>query len=141
VTAVERLVTTVDVTDRAVDAATMSVSALHEAALADGSRVVLLEGRGWTSSLMQMRADGDVPRDAPDIWASTSLEEIEASARTVVGPDEPFGGGTREEAEAGHWAFLAGVLRRHGVVVDPQEFRRLPHDVVLSDRLLARLRR
>jgi hypothetical protein len=34
---------------------------------------------------------------------------------------------------------LADVLRKQGVVVDALELKRLPHDVVLSERLLARI--
>jgi hypothetical protein len=61
------------------------------------------------------------------------------TARTVVGPDEPFDGSTYEDAAASHWAYLAEELRRQGIVVDGPELSRLPHDVVLSERLLARL--
>ena len=43
--------------------------------------------------------------------------------------------------ETGHWNTLAANLRAQGVVVDARELRQLPHDVVLSDRLLARLGR
>jgi hypothetical protein len=120
----------------------MSVSARHEAELRDGRRVLLLDGRGWTAELMQRRLpDGAVVQeDVSDIWAVTSVEEIEQSARTVVGPDEPFAGYTREEVEDGHWAHLSDVLRQDGVVVDAKELRQLPHDVTLSERLLARLR-
>jgi len=35
----------------------------------------------------------------------------------VVGPDEPFGGCSREDMEGEHWAGLAAVLRRQGVAV------------------------
>lgn len=142
VTAVARLVTVVDVRDGNSDARTMSVSARHEAELRDGRRVLLLDGRGWTAELMQRRLpDGAVVQeDVSDIWAVTSVEEIEQSARTVVGPDEPFAGYTREEVEDGHWAHLSDVLRQDGVVVDAKELRQLPHDVTLSERLLARLR-
>ena len=134
--------TVVDVADVQADAHTMSVSARHEAVLADGRRVLLLDGRGWTSALkrMQLPDDGVMREDATDIWAVTSVEEIERSARTVVGPDEPFAGFTREELEAGHWDHLSDVLRRHGVVADARELKRLPHDVVLTERLLARIR-
>jgi len=59
----------------------------------------------------------------------------------VVGPDEPYDGLSQEDAEQGHWAYLSDVLRQHGVVVDAPDLRRLPHDVVLSERLLARLGR
>lgn len=57
----------------------------------------------------------------------------------VVGPDEPSDGFSQEDAEQGHWAYLRDVLRQHGVVVDALDLRRLPHDVVLSERLLARV--
>jgi hypothetical protein len=142
VTAVARLVTVVDIREEAADVHSMSVSARHDAVLADGRRVLLLDGRGWTSALMRMRIpdDGGVREDVTDIWAVTSVEEIEQSARTVVGPDEPFAGYTREELEDGHWAHLSDVLRQHGVVVDAQELKQLPHDVTLSERLLARVR-
>jgi hypothetical protein len=59
----------------------------------------------------------------------------------VVGPDEPFNGSSQEDAAQGHWAYLSDVLGQHGVVVDALDLRRLPHDVVLSDRLLARVGR
>jgi len=41
--------------------------------------------------------------------------------------------------EADHWAHLTEVLRQQGVIADPLELKRLPHDVVLSERLLARV--
>lgn len=69
----------------------------------------------------------------------TSVEDIEETARVVVGPDEPPDGYSQEEMDASHWAYLAGVLRQQGVVVGAEELKRLPHDVVLSERLLARI--
>ena len=122
----------------------MSVSARHEAVLEDGRRVLLLDDRGWTSSALRASwvgevSDGDSWRDQPDIWAMTSVEDIEETARVVVGPDEPAEGCSHENAEADHWVYLAGVLRQQGVVVDALELKRLPHDVVLSERLLARI--
>ena len=132
-TAVTRLVTLVDLHDDIRGARDLSFSARHEAILSDGRRRLLLEGRGWTQGLR-----GAVP-DGADPWASTSAEDIEETARAVVGPDEPAGGGSQEDAVAGHWAFIAGVLRAHGVHVDVPTLAQLPHDVVLSDRLRARL--
>jgi hypothetical protein len=41
--------------------------------------------------------------------------------------------------EADHWASLAAVLRRQGVDADALELGRLPHEVVLSEQLLARI--
>ena len=61
------------------------------------------------------------------------------TARTVVGPDEPFGGRSLEDMEADHWADLSGILRQRGIVAVALELQRLTHDVVLSERLLARV--
>jgi hypothetical protein len=142
--AVTHLVTLVDVNEGNSDARQMSVSARHEAVLADGRRVLLLDDRGWTSSALRAyrvaeRPEGDSWRDQPDPWAVTTVEEIEETARVVVGADEPPEGHSQEEAEEAHWAYLADVLRRQGLVVDPPELKRLPHEVVLSERLLARI--
>jgi hypothetical protein len=145
-TAVARLVTFVDVVDDGVgEARQASVSARHEAVLMDGQRVLLLDDRGWSFSSLRTVWVGDVSeRDSwreeqPDIWAMTSIEEIEETARVVVGPDEPFDGWSQEDMEASHWSYLSGVLLQHEVVLDPLDLKRLPHDVVLSERLLARV--
>jgi hypothetical protein len=69
----------------------------------------------------------------------TTAEDIADTARMVVGPDEPFGGRSHEDMEADHWVHLAAVLRRQGIDADPLELKRLPHEVVLSERLLARV--
>jgi hypothetical protein len=143
--AVAHLVTLVDLNDDVVDPHQMSVSARHEAVLEDGRRVLLLDDRGWTAAALRA-SWGEVPdrdswREQLDIWAVTSVEDIEETARVVVGPDEPPDGYSQEETDASHWAYLAGVLRRRGVVVDALELKRLPHDVVLSQRLLARIGR
>ena len=143
--AVTRLVTLVDVQDDVADPRQMSVSALHEAVLEDGRRVLLLDDRGWTSAALTYSwgevPDGESRRDQLDTWAVTSVEDIEETARVVVGPDEPAEGRSQADAEADHWAHLADVLRQQGVVVDALELKQLPHDVVLSERLLARIGR
>ena len=114
------------------------MSARHEAVLADGHHVLLLNDRGWTAETYHAAADGTRHR-LTGIWATARREEMERTARTVVGPDEPFGGRTRAEEEAGHWDFLARKLHDEGVEIDGAELRALPHDVELSDRVLARL--
>ena len=130
---VTRLVTLTDV-QPAADGATASVSARLEAELADGRRMVLLDDRGWSTSLRGAGADD------PDPWAYTSAEEIAETARVVVGPDEPYGDRTRADMEEGHWHTLAETLRGQGVAVSASELAQLPHDVVVSDALAARLR-
>ena len=124
---VTHLVTYVEVGDAVADPRRLSVSASHEAVLSNGDRVLLLEDRGWSVS---------VP---PDVWSSMSADEIENTARVVVGPDEAFDGYSQEDMEASHWACLAGVLRRQSADVEGSVLRELPHHVVLRERLLARL--
>ncbi|MEV8624422.1 hypothetical protein [Streptomyces sp. NPDC051079] len=132
-TAVTRLVTHVDLDDDAADdAGQMSVTARLEAVLADGRSVVLLDDRGWSWGW-----SSSAPTDAhPRI----SLEDVEADARTVVGPDEPYDGRTQEQMAADHWSFLAARLEKHGGDVEAHEWERLPHEVALTERLRARLR-
>jgi hypothetical protein len=124
--AVQRLVTFADVADDVVSPDQVSVLARHDAELDDGSRVLLLDDRGWGSSAR---------------WVETSADDIREATRMVVGPDEPFEDRSSEDMAADHWAHLHGILRRHGVAVDATELRQLPHDVLLSPRLLARLSR
>ena len=139
------MVTFVDLTEGVDDTCQLSFSARHEAVLLDGRCLLLLDDRGWSwSRLLTAFQAGDASdRDStreqqPDIWAMTSVEDIEQEARMVVGPDEPFDGFSQEDGEQGHWAHLSDVLRRHGV--DALDLRRFPHDAVLSERLLARVR-
>ena len=127
-----RLVTVADVA-APVDPGDLAVSVRHEAVIADGRRIVLLDGRGFTESL---RGPG---ADRADVWTSTSEDDLARTARVVAGPDEPYGDLTRADMEAGHWETLADVLRAQGVQVDADELRRLPHDVELTDALRARL--
>ncbi|HEY3765498.1 MAG TPA: hypothetical protein VGL44_10105 [Gaiellales bacterium] len=129
---VVRLETLADARDTG-EAREISVSCRHEAVLDDGGRVVLLDGRGWTAGL---RGSGT---DAMDAWALTSEPEIAETARVVVGPDEPYGGLSQADMETSHWNALAETLRTNGVVVDAAELRRLPHDVVLGNRLRTRI--
>jgi len=129
VASVVRLVTFVEVRDegdRAPDPRRMSVSARHEAVLADGNRLVLLDDRGWTAELRGV-GGGESPSG---IWAYVTREEIERTARAVVGPDAP-------SETASHWESLARKLQEQGVEVEPARLVGLPHDVELSDRVLA----
>jgi hypothetical protein len=121
---VERLITTADVDDLARDGLRVTAAARHEAVLTDGRKLLLLGDRGWASN---------------QPWSAASAEEIAETARTVVGPDEPAPGRTWEDSEADHWNHLARTLQGHRIVVDAGQLRLLPHDVVLSERLLTRI--
>lgn len=76
-----------------------------------------------------------------DSWAYQTEWEMKQTARVVVGPDEPFEGRTHADMEAAHWESLTRILREQGVEVEPAELEALPHDVELSDRVLARIGR
>lgn len=89
---------------RSDDPRSMSLSALHLAVVRDGRRLILLDDRGWVMS------------GPPDIWARTSVEDVEETARTVVGPDGPFDGHSESDMAADHWAALATNLRQEGVL-------------------------
>ena len=146
---VTRLLTSVDICDAdddGPDARRMSLSAHHEAVLGDGRRVVLLDGRGWNEMLSVVPSDEpSAPdsrrRELPSVWAFATVDGIKRAARVVVGPDAPFEGRTPADMEADHWEALAQILRRHGVEIEAADLKALPHDVVLSDRVLGRIGR
>lgn len=123
-TTVSRLVTFADIADRSSQSDEVAVSLRHEAELTDGRRVLLLDDRGWGST---------------QSWAATSVEEVQETARMVVGPDEPPEGRSQEDMETVHWASLQQIAQQRGVAIDAAELRQLPHDIVLSERLLERI--
>jgi hypothetical protein len=126
---VSRLLTFVDIddaTDDGPNARGMSVKARQEAVLEGGRRVVLLDDRGWSGGVA---------------WAFETVDDLERTARDVVGPDEPLRGSSHAEMAAGHWVTLAGILREKGVEVDAAELSELRHDVELSTRLRERVSR
>ncbi|WP_369056287.1 hypothetical protein [Kineococcus terrestris] len=125
-----RLVTSVEldeVTEPDPEERRVAASALLALEVTGGRRVVLLDDRGWAAS------------GPPGLWSRTFPEEVERTARVVVGPDEPFDGSSPEEAAARYWAHLAATARSRGVDVDAEELAALPHDVELGPRLRARL--
>ncbi|MGI5350733.1 hypothetical protein ACQEU8_21520 [Streptomyces sp. CA-250714] len=132
-TAVTRLVTHVEMSGTGTDARSLSVSARLEAVLADGRSETLLDDRGWSSMLH----GGGVDEQQAGIRAWISVEDVEETARMVVGPDEPVDGESYEDAATAHWTHLADTLARQGVHADARELERLPHDVVLGERLWA----
>ena len=98
--------------------------------------MLLLDDRGWSETL-----GGAGANEVADIWALTSEQDIAETTRVVVGPDEPYHGRSQDDMDTDHWNALAKDLRALGVVVDASELKQLPHDVVLSEPLLARLGR
>jgi hypothetical protein len=143
---VVRLVTAVDVRHDGEDSGTptLSVSARLDALLDDGRRIVLLDDRGWTSQVC-VAWDHEPSLEEREraarlgAWFGQTVEEIEETARQVVGPDEAFGDHTQEDMAAAHWEALSGVLRALGVEAEAAGLRALPHDVELGERVLARI--
>lgn len=105
----------------------MSFSVLHLAVIDDGRRITLLGNRGW---------GGHGPAN---VWQRTTIDEIAETSRTLVGPDEPYGGRSKADMAAAHWAGLADTLRDHSVIIDPTKLSLLPHDVELTERVKDRL--
>jgi hypothetical protein len=104
-----------------------SVRARLDAVLDDGTRVTLLDDRGWAGGRIED-------------W---SIAEIEQTARTVVGPDEPLlsRGETAAQMSDRHQQALRRTLSEAGFDVVEFEFDALPHDVVFGARLSRRLAR
>ncbi|MGW6539120.1 hypothetical protein ACWGBV_30665 [Streptomyces sp. NPDC055051] len=123
--AVTRLVTHVELDAEHTTERQLSVSARLEAELSDGRALVLLDDRGWSVS------------GPADLRAFLTPASVEDDARTVVGPDEPFGDQTPEQAAAAHWRALADRLARRGVAVGPTTLAALPHTVALGEHLRA----
>ena len=122
-----RLLTFVDL-DGCESRGVLSVSARHELELITGGRILLLADRGWSSS------------GPGNIWERMTIQEIQDTARVVVGPDEPLDGYSREDMELEHWKEFQRIAFRQGVNVSVSELKQLPHDVELSSRLYNHLR-
>lgn len=126
---VERLITVVEQDPH--PAGSEAFTALLFAELSDGRRILLLGDRGW--------APGP-PGVGEPAAAVLHRQDIEETARTVVGPDEPPPGMDAETEAAAHWRHLAGNLAGHGVESPAADLRALPHDVELSADLALRVR-
>ena len=135
VAAIARLIICTDLNDwPGQPAGQVSCSAVLKAELVDGRQIVLLDDRGWSAGVRFVGGGGP-----SDQWSYVTQEDVVETARTVVGPDEPADGESYEDAARMHWSFLAGALEEHGVAASADELQSLPHVVVLSDRLLARI--
>ncbi len=111
------------------------------AELADERRVVVLDDRGWASSMGIAASEPgtDAQRAELDIWARQTAADLEFTARTVVGPDEPREGMSYQKGEDHYWAYLVRLLADRGVATDAATLRGLAVDVELSERVRARL--
>lgn len=102
----------------------VNVSLSHELELDSGYRVLLLDDRGWSGG---------------GTWDTRTLSESNDTARTCVGPDEPFGEHTQDSMARDHWATLAATAQQQGIEIDARQLSELAHDVISSPRLVALL--
>lgn len=121
---VTRFVSVVELTEGA-NSQGISVSVLLEAELANGRSLVVLDDRGWNSS---------------QPWDQVQPEQIRETARTVVGPDEPYGEQTMADAVTAYWDYIRRILAEYGIESRSTELQAIPHEVVLSERVLERLK-
>src|ERR1700683_909907 len=95
-----RLLTLTDVDGR--DARGSSIFAHLYVVLSDGTRVLLLNDRGWSSN----QSIDKMTRD-----------DVASTAKMVVGPDRPGLGETDAQMETWHWESLASRLADSGVTI------------------------
>jgi hypothetical protein len=100
------------------------------AVLADGRRVEIGSGRGFTSRVSSF--GGRVSDRRVDFWTHTTRESLETSVRTTVLPDE-------DDGEDHPWEWLAAQLREQGVDVSSEQLKTVPYEVVFGERVLARV--
>lgn len=124
----DHLLTRVDLAESA------GVTARLSLVLADGTEVVLLDDRGWSGVRVAVHDDGT---RTVTHSVGANIARIEDTARTVVGPDEPFDDHTPESMAREHWDALAGRARDAGVDVTGQALAGLRHDVELTERVRA----
>ena len=123
-TSATKLVTIADLDYNSPDKHRVSVSARLGLLLDDGSSVLLLDDRGFSTSQR---------------WSEAAVDDIEENAFDVVGPDGVVEDQTAEEAVEEYWEYLSELLEQQDFDIDPAELRELPHEVRLSQRLLKRL--
>jgi hypothetical protein len=105
----------------------VTISIEEFAILADGRRLVF-DDRGYSRQISGVDS-------APDPWSLETVESVERDVRMTVLPDDD-----EIAAEQDHdWPHIAACLRDLGVAVSPDELMHVPYDVVLSERLRARL--
>ncbi|MHA7178179.1 hypothetical protein ACX80D_16165 [Arthrobacter sp. Sr24] len=122
-TSVVRLVSVVDINEGS-NPLMVSVSVTHMAELDNGQSLLLLDDRGWNSN---------------QPWTASDAAEIQETARTVVGPDEPYGDQTIDDAVAAYWDYIRRILAEEGIKTSSANLMTIKHDVVLSDSVLGRL--
>lgn len=119
---VERLVTVVELDERSPSGHSAWT---HLYAVADdGRRFLLLDDRGWSSSAEIAQRD---------------LQEIEDTARMVVGPDGPGPGETDEQMQTWYWEWMEHKLRDASISAAADKLSALPHEVEIGERLRQRL--
>lgn len=102
-----------------------SVEIEEFAILADGRRIVIDDQRGYSA----------FPAGGGDPWAHQTRERVVADVLMTLLPDDD----AEAEAEDHPWPWLVERLRELGVPTSVEQLRAVPFDVILSERLAARV--
>lgn len=112
-----------DVDDTNTDSPQASFRVSEFAVLDDGSRVTLHDERGFVS-----KPSSGHP------WRHLSLDGLSRSVRTTVLPDD-------DPTDDEHpWEWLVELLDARGITTTVDQLRQVPYNVVLTDRVMARVR-
>lgn len=117
-----KLVTLVSVADP--DSRRVNLRCLLSIELDDGERVPLLADRGWGTT---------------ELWAQTTMAELEDVARMVSGPDDPSGDLSAEDAVRGYWRGVEREAKDRHVFVTAEQLADLPHHVEFNEDIFTRI--
>ncbi len=109
---------------RSEEARSQSFSVSEFVALEDGRRVILHRDRGFT---LGWRSTGEPGSE--DFPRGETAESMTRNVLNVVLPDDD------ECAEDHPWSWLADLARARGLNVTAGDLRRLPYDVILTDKV------
>lgn len=121
---------TCDVSDIATDGQSMRFAVSEFVELIDGKRVALRPDLGF--------AVGWGNSSSTDIVQALTQESVVSKVLTVVSPDEDDEEGDDEDRAGDDkhpWDWLAHLARDLGIDVTADDLRRLPYQVVLTERL------
>jgi hypothetical protein len=101
---------------------------IEQFAMLDDGRRLILDRAGFGTTIAGLAA-------SEDPWSHMTVEDIEDDVRTTLAPDVDDGNPSHDH----DWRHLARRLQEHGVECSADALMRVPYDIVLSDRLKARL--
>jgi hypothetical protein len=105
------------------DGRSVSFDVTEFALLADGRRVVLRDGLGFTIGW------GSAVAATTDVWTTLAVGDLVRDVLNVVLPDD-------DDGEDHPWEWLAELARDRGLDVTAVDLRAVPYEVELTGRVL-----